>query len=358
MKKQNILIICGGQSAEHEISILSAKNICNEIDINLFNILIVGITKCGNWYFFDSVKNLPEEITNNIQQDRVALIPESECAWLMNLKTQTKIADINIAFPVMHGPYGEDGAIQGLLKMMDIPYVGPGITASALGMNKVLAKKLWDYAGLKIVPYLVLDHYNTYSYDEIVSTLGEPFFIKPVELGSSVGTHKIHNREEFLPAIEDVFAYDNQVLIEKYIAGQEIECAILGPKHNPQASILGEVKSNHEFYSYYAKYIDENGASLIIPTSLPQERCEQIRQIAIKAFAAIEGSSMARVDFFVTEEEIYINEINTIPGFTNISMYPKLWSYTGIKDKDLINNLIEQAFLKPKKQLKPITHTA
>jgi D-alanine-D-alanine ligase len=252
---------------------------------------------------------------------------------------------LDVIFPVLHSPFGEDGTVQGLLKLANTAFVGAGVLGSAVGMDKDVMKRLLRDAGITIARFLVANRYSAkqIGFDDARDQLGLPLFIKPANLGSSVGIHKAKNRAEFERAVSDAFNYDNKILIEECVRGREIECSVLG-NDNPIASVPGEVLPRHEFYSYEAKYLDENGAVLEIPAKLPPTTSERIRQLAIKTFSVLCCEGMARVDFFLRNDgEIIVNEINTIPGFTRISMYPKLWEATGISYTELIDRLIQLA---------------
>jgi D-alanine-D-alanine ligase len=250
-----------------------------------------------------------------------------------------------VIFPVLHGPFGEDGTVQGLLKLANIAFVGAGVLGSAIGMDKDVMKRLLRDAGIPIVRFLVMNRYSSkeIGFDDARNQLGLPLFIKPANLGSSVGIHKVKDPEEFERAVRDALNYDNKILIEECITGREIECSVLG-NENPIASVPGEILPRHEFYSYEAKYLDENGAALEIPAKLPSGISERIRQLAIKTFSVLCCEGMARVDFFLrNDEEIIVNEINTIPGFTTISMYSKLWAASGVDYPSLLDRLVALA---------------
>ena len=249
-----------------------------------------------------------------------------------------------MVFPVLHGPFGEDGALQGLLKMADIPFVGAGVLGSAVGMDKVIMKRLLRDAHIPIAAFIPLRFNETIpEYSSIAAELGEPFFVKPANLGSSVGVSKIHNASEYKQAVSRAFEYDNKILFEENITGREIECSVLG-NDEPVASLPGEIIPRHEFYSYDAKYIDEQGAALEIPARLPDGTIAGIQKLSVAVFQALSCEGMARVDFFLRgDSEIIVNEINTIPGFTSISMYPRLWNASGIPYVELIDRLIQLA---------------
>lgn len=301
-------IIFGGKSAEHDVSVQSAKNIITAIDAKKYVVVPIKIDRGGKRY----VK-----------------IP-----W----------KSFDVAFPVLHGPDGEDGTMQGLLKLANVPFVGPSVLGSAVGMDKDVAKRLLRDAGIPVAPFLTIRVKEKLpSFSHVVRTFDLPFFIKPANLGSSVGVHKVKNKKQFASALADAFRYDTKILIEKYIRGREIECAILGNEH-PIASVLGEITPHYEFYSYEAKYLDPDGAGLTIPAKLPKGVAKKIQQLAVKTFKTLSCEGMGRVDFFVTKDyRIFVNEINTIPGFTKISMYPKLWEASGISYSKLIDQLIQLA---------------
>jgi D-alanine-D-alanine ligase len=250
-----------------------------------------------------------------------------------------------VIFPVLHGPFGEDGTIQGLAKLANIPCVGPGILGSAVGMDKDVMKRLLRDAGIPNARFVTLSamNHNRVSYDALKIKLGQTLFIKPANLGSSVGISKVRNEDEFIKAIKLAFDYDLKVIVEEEIRGREIECAILG-NENPMASVPGEIIPKADFYSYEAKYLDEDGAALSIPAQLPEYLAKQIQDLALQTFRVLECQGMSRVDIFLTpDEKLYVNEINTIPGFTKISMYPKLWEYSGIPYSELVDRLIQLA---------------
>lgn len=357
--KIRVGIIFGGKSAEHEVSLQSAKNVIETINKDKYDVILIGIDKKGKWYLNDSLKYLlnetdPKLIGLNKSEKKVTLIPSSDKAKLINLSNNNSQIKLDVVFPIMHGTYGEDGTIQGMLKLLDIPYVGAGVLGSAVGMDKDVMKRLLRDANIPIAKFVVLRKYELTKIDfqTVKNKLGLPFFVKPANLGSSVGVSKVKNKDEFEKAIKNAFEYDNKILIEEYIKGREIECSVLG-NENPVASLPGEVIPKHEFYSYEAKYIDENGSSLQIPAKLDKNVMKNIQQTAVKAFEVLCCEGMARVDFFLKENgDVYVNEINTIPGFTKISMYPKLWEISGISYSKLIDKLIQLALERYEKEKK------
>jgi len=338
--KTRVGIIFGGKSAEHEISLQSARNIYDAIDRNNFEPVLIGIEKSGKWRFAgDSVSLLGPG-------DTVALIPESE-GTLRGLPGGSALAEglkLDVVFPVLHGPFGEDGTVQGLLKLADVPFVGSGVLGSAVGMDKDVMKRLFRDAGIPIGRFMSLRaHEPPPPFAEVEAALGSPVFVKPANMGSSVGISKACGEAEFAAAVREAFLYDDKVIAEEYIEGREIECAVLG-NEAPRASVPGEVIPRHDFYSYEAKYIDEGGAALEVPAKIDRETAGRIQDLSAKAFQALGCEGLARVDFFLRGNgEVLVNEINTMPGFTKISMYPKLWEASGIGYAELIGRLIALA---------------
>ena len=309
MKKIIVGILFGGKSAEHEISLLSAKNIFEAIDRERFEPIPIKIEKDGKW----EIKDLSS-------------IP------------------LDVVFPILHGPFGEDGTVQGLLKLADIPFVGSGVLGSAAGMDKDVMKRLMRDAGIPIGKFLtVKTHEQVPPFAQIEAALGNPFFIKPANMGSSVGINKVRDEAEYTAALKDAFQYDTKVIIEEFISGREIECAVLG-NETPIASVPGEIIPSHDFYSYDAKYLDDKGASLEIPAKLDDQVVKRVQELSIKVFQTLCCEGLSRVDFFLKGNgELVVNEINTMPGFTRISMYPKMWEASGISYTELITRLIELA---------------
>lgn len=358
MKKIRVGILFGGRSAEHEVSLQSAKNVISSLDKKKYEPVLIGIGKDGTWFFNDTSHFLlnadnPALIALNHAHNSVALVPGKKDEQLVSFSQKTP-HQIDVIFPVLHGPFGEDGTVQGLLKLTDIPFVGAGVLGSAVGMDKDVMKRLLRDAGIPIAKFMTVTDSNAIFYKEVVKKFGVPFFVKPANLGSSVGVKKVHDKKELENALSEAFSYDRKVLIEEAIKGREIECSVLG-NENPIASMAGEVVPKHEFYDYDAKYIDEHGADLLIPAKVSETTMKKIQNMAIQAFQVLCCEGMARVDFFLTEDDkIYVNEINTIPGFTKISMYPKLWAASGMSYTQLIDRLITLALdrFEKEKQLK------
>ncbi|HEY8271757.1 MAG TPA: D-alanine--D-alanine ligase family protein, partial [Pseudobdellovibrionaceae bacterium] len=316
--KKTIALIFGGRSSEHEVSIRSAKNVANALDKNKFNFLLVGISKEGSWYQFSGMEVFDQivQLTDKslpASSDPVALISEAGKPWFFSLKKQTKTA-VDCAFPILHGTFGEDGTIQGLFKMMNLPFVGCGVWSSAAGMDKEVMKRLLAVAGVPNAKYELLTPHHRLTYEELVKSLGSPFFIKPANAGSSVGVHKIKAKETFEKDLKDAFNYDTKVLAEEFIQGREIECSVMGLNATAQASLPGEVIAHHEFYSYDAKYTDEQGASIVIPAQLSTAEVEKIQKMAVHTYQVMGCDGLTRVDFFLQKNgELCVNEINTIP---------------------------------------------
>jgi D-alanine-D-alanine ligase len=349
VEKLNVGILFGGKSAEHEISLLSARNVYEALDKEKYNPVLIGIDKQGRWHLNRESRFLPDSgdprlIRLDEAGSPAAIFPSSGGILTGQIR-------VDVAFPILHGPMGEDGTIQGLLKLADIPFVGAGVLGSAAGMDKDVMKRLLRDGGVPIGDFICLRSWEkTPEFDQTAARLGLPFFVKPANMGSSVGVHKIHSPEEYLPGIANAFKYDSKIVIEEFIPGRELECAVLG-NEAPQASVPGEIKSSHEFYSYEAKYIDENGAVTEIPAKIPEGTAERVRELAVKTFKILECEGLGRVDFFLKDSgEIIVNEINTMPGFTRISMYPKLWEASGVSYTELIDRLIILALERFKKE--------
>jgi len=356
-RKMKVAIICGGKSVEHEISLQSAKNVIEAMDKDRYEILLIGLDREGRWHLKD-VAEFEQEMKSaplpylSPGGDEVVFIPAGR-GRLLNITTGELLQPVDVVFPILHGPFGEDGTIQGLLKIAEVPFVGAGVLSSALVMDKEVSKRLLKETGIPTSRFLsfTTEEKENIKFSTVIDHLGLPLFVKPANLGSSVGMSKVKKEEDFAPALEEAFRYDNKILIEEYIEGREIECAVLG-NEQPRASCPGEVIPRHEFYSYEAKYVDPQGAILEIPASLPQDTVEKIQYLAIQAFRTLYCEGMARVDFFLRGEEILVNELNTIPGFTSISMYPKLWEASGLPYPQLIDELIQLSLARREKEKK------
>lgn len=350
MDKLNVALIFGGKSGEHEVSLASSASIYTHIDKNKYNVFTIGITKDGRWMYYEgneeNIKN-GEWVNLANKNVEINLVPvgNKEVGIIFE---DGRVEKIDVLFPVLHGPYGEDGTIQGLFEISQIPYVGCGVLASSVGMDKLICKKVFSQIGLPQVDYTYTNKwsFNKSAEEELNSIeekLNYPVFVKPANLGSSVGISKANNREELLSGIKEALKFDSRIVLEQGINAREIEVAVLG-NDEVEASIAGEIKPGKDFYDYEDKYI--NGASTYdIPANINDKDMENIRQMAIEAFKGIDGKGLSRVDFFIDKNsgEIFINEINTLPGFTNISMYPKMWEATGVEYSGLIDSLIELA---------------
>ncbi len=348
--KKKIAIVFGGKSAEHEVSMNSANNICNALDKNTYDIIYLGVSKQGSWYQFpnaDVFKRFKSLNDLELQgEDLVTLISFQEKPFIFSFKTQEK-RPIDCAFPIIHGTMGEDGTLQGLFRIINLPFVGCGVLSCSVGMDKEYMKRLMTEAGIINSKYVVLKKNEAVQYQDIVKQIGIPFFIKPANAGSSVGVHKIKSEEDLSTKLKDAFQYDHKVIAEEFIDGREVECSVMGLNKSPKASLPGELIVKHEFYSYEAKYLDENGAEIIIPAKITDSQVKEIQELAVKTFQSLNCDGLTRVDFFIRKDgRVFVNEINTLPGFTKISMYPKMWEATGIKYTDLITELVKLAFQK------------
>src|SRR5438445_2297764 len=379
MSKLRVGILFGGRSGEHEVSLLSAASVLNAIDKNKYDVVPIGITKEGRWLTAGAAERLlqgkpPEEARHFRAGDPevtpgAAVLAKGEAVVAppepvhrqggglvpfegpaLARRATDRAINVDVIFPVLHGTFGEDGTIQGLLELADIPYVGAGVLGSAAGMDKDIMKSLFIAAGLPIVKHVTILRSDwakdPKKVEKRVAKLKYPVFVKPANLGSSVGISKAHNKKELGPAIEEAAKFDRKIVIEQGVGGKkekarEIECSVLG-NDEPEASVPGEIVPGKEFYDYTAKYVDE-GSQLIIPAKLSKAETKKVQQLAVQAFQAVDCSGLARVDFLMDPKirRIYLNEINTMPGFTAISMYPKLWAASGLAYADLIDRLLE-----------------
>jgi len=339
IQKTKVGLLFGGRSAEHEISLISAASIFKNLDRKKYTIISIYISKRGKWKIVESPLFDQDELEKG---QFYPFLP-----W--GKKTLPSVVDADIYFPVLHGPYGEDGTIQGLLEMADIPYVGAAVLASAASMDKAVAKSLFLQKKLPVPQhFVILEKTWEQSPGQILKQIQKefplPFFVKPANLGSSVGITKVKDNLQITSALETAFQYDRKILVEEGIQGREIECSVIG-NSDPRASLPGEIIPHREFYDYKDKYI-EGKTSFGIPAHLPPEMVTQVQELAVRAYLAVDCAGMARVDFFLQErtKKLYLSEINTIPGFTEISMYPKLWEVSGFSYPDLLNELIDLGF--------------
>lgn len=360
-KNTSVSVLCGGRSIEHEISIQSTRNIVATLNTDKYKVSIVFIDQDDRWYLIDDkyhfLTQAPQALIAAQKAIPITVVLGEKLRPWQALNGEKNSYKVDCVFPMIHGTQGEDGSLQGLLELLNLPYVGSDVQSSAVCIEKDVMKSV-----LRTAKVPVSDWYTLWSYDrleEIYESLVNQwktteFFMKAVSLGSSIATFPIRNSKEFQIGAENICFYNDRLIVEPRIRGREIECAVLGNRH-PKASLLGEIISNYDFYSYEAKYIDPNGATTTTNVNLPKEIIEEIQKIAIDAFKAARCSGMARVDFFVTpQNQIMVNEINTIPGFTNISMYPKMWEATGLSCSALLDRLIELALERHKDQKKLI----
>jgi D-alanine-D-alanine ligase len=349
-KRIRVGVLFGGRSGEHDVSLQSAASVIKALDPGKYEILPIGITREGHWrigsgaaQLLPQVLEIGDPVTPSVDPSAPQLVPLARPASADHSPPQ-----VDVVFPVLHGTFGEDGTVQGLLELADIPYVGAGVLASATGMDKDVMKRLFRDAGLPILPWALTLRADWKSEPDkvrrgIERRLRYPLFVKPANMGSSVGITKVHHRRELGAALDLAAQYDRKILVEKGIDAREIECSVLG-NDSPEASVPGEVVPINEFYDYEAKYIKE-GSELIIPARLTVRQTKQVREVSLRAFRAIDGAGMGRVDFLLDRKtgKLYLNEINTIPGFTSISMYPKLWEASGLPYSRLLDRLIELA---------------
>ena len=339
--RQRVAIIFGGASGEHEVSVASARSVLRAIDRDRFEVLPIAISRSGAWLTPEET----EAALGRLGERQFGTITSEGEGLLSRPGTLALLATVDAAFPVLHGTHGEDGSIQGLFELAGVPYVGAGVTASAAGMDKSLQKALTRAAGLPVVESMTVLRSRLRDEPEAVARdieqrFGYPVFVKPANGGSSVGISKARSREDLVDAFTEAGRWDRKIIVEEAVQGREIECAVLG-NDQPEASPLGEIIPKAEFYTYEAKYQDD-ATSLIAPVALPEETDTALRALAIAAFQAIDCAGMARVDFFLTPDgRAFVNEINTIPGFTSVSMYPRLWQCAGLSYPALISRLIE-----------------
>ena len=348
-------VLYGGRSGEHDVSLCSAASVVSALDKAKYNVVAIGIDRDGRWY----VQDRPEIIADKDFGRILSL--KKKGVWMVNhfedqsklhlydMESRGKKVLVDLVFPVLHGTYGEDGTMQGLLELARVPYVGVDVAGSAIGMDKDVAKRLLAQAGVPVVPWITVGRLDWLTRPQKIlrgalRRLEMPVFVKPLCTGSSVGIKKVKTGKDLASAVDYAFQFDTRIMIEKGIDCREIECAVLG-NENPRASVLGEILPTHEFYSYEAKYLDPEGAKMSIPAKIPARLAAAIRKCAVLGFQALNCNSMARVDFFLDKKTnaYYLNEINTLPGFTSISMYPKLWEATGLSYSGLLDRLVELA---------------
>jgi D-alanine-D-alanine ligase len=348
-ERLRVALLFGGRSAEHDVSVMSAGNVFRALDPARYETIPIGISRSGAW-FLCSLKSgaFPTAVPET--GPRVALVPggEGQLAVLSQTDAAPDLSrSVDVVFPVLHGPFGEDGTVQGAAEIAGVPYVGSGVLGSAAAMDKDVAKRLMRDSGLPIARFVTFAQHDRPAFEAVVAELGRPVFVKPARLGSSVGISKAATREEFVKAVAEAFRHDRKILVEEYIRGREIECGVLEDEDGSlTASAPGEIvpSNRHGFYTYEAKYLDEQGAAIKIPADLAPEVSDTVRKLSIEAFRALGCEGLARIDFFLSEDgKLIINEVNTLPGFTNISMYPKVMEALGIGYAELVDRLIRHA---------------
>lgn len=360
--KARVALLYGGRSSEHSVSVVTAAGVLGAIDTNKYDVVPIGITKTGRWVLQDpreydvSAGSLPEVTADSAAEVVISYEAGDHALRIIEPgKVPEELGTVDVVFPVLHGPYGEDGTMQGLLELADVPYVGPGVLGSAVGMDKHFMKIAFSAAGLHVGPYVMFRPQDwEHRRSEImarVSDLRFPLFVKPARAGSSIGVTRIDQIEDLAAAVAEAQQHDPKVIVEEGISGREIECAVLGGRAGglPRASVPGEVVTGDDWYSFDAKYLGDKDMKLEIPASLSPEIAAKVREVAIHAFQAIDGEGLCRSDVFVTPDgDVIINEVNTSPGFTSISMYPKMWEVSGLAYPDLIDELIQLALERPK----------
>ena len=345
-RKLRVGVLFGGRSGEHEVSLASAASIIRGLDPQKYEAVPIGITKEGHWLIGEGAQKMLPEVLRTGQ--RVVMSADPTESALMPIDGSARGQKLDVIFPVIHGTFGEDGTMQGLLELAGLPFVGAGVLGSAIGMDKDVAKKLMQVAGIPVVPWIAVQRADWERDPQAIRRAIEkkfkyPVFAKPATLGSSVGMTKVHSRAELGPALDLAAEFAMKIMVERAVSAREIEVSVLG-NHDPRASIPGEIVPHREFYDYAAKYL-EAGTQLLIPAKLKKSEVKKVQAMAVTAFRALELSGMARVDFFIEKRggKIFLNEVNTIPGFTSISMYPKLWEANGIPFRELISKLIDLA---------------
>lgn len=347
-EKIRVMVLCGGRSGEHEVSLVSGFSVAKALNPSRFDVTVVGIDHSGIWRPMDTQKILSGALSpEKLDLSRVSTALEPRAYSSENFIASSG-AKYDVVFPVLHGTYGEDGTVQGLLELANIPYVGSGVLGSSVGMDKDVSRRLLDHAGIPVVPTLCFKSGDGRTHQQrakkAADEFGYPYFVKPANMGSSVGVSKVKTEADGVKAFEEAFAYDVKVLVEKGVAARELECAVLEGTPN-KASIIGEIIPLHEFYSYEAKYKDAKGADLKIPADISPTVAQDLQALSLRAFEVLELKGLARVDFFMDKNTgaLYLNEVNTMPGFTSISMYPKLWEASGLKYSDLLGELVQLA---------------
>lgn len=346
--KKTVAILFGGQSTEYEVSLKSATSVVSNLDKDKYDILLIGITKDGKWYLYDrDIENIAPDKWYNDSLKTVCVSHGTNDSSILVLDGDSyEKLHIDVVFPVLHGANGEDGTVQGLFELSGMKYVGVGLLTSCVGMDKAYTKVVMANANIDQADWVVVHNYEMANADKILDNiekrLGYPAFVKPANAGSSIGIGKAKDRESLLNALNEAFKFDRKVIVEEFLTGREVECAVIGNRGNIRSSCVGEILPDSEFYDYESKYSDSSQSKLVIPATFKGDIEKRVRETAIKVFEALDGKGLSRVDFFVNEEEntVKLNEINTLPGFTNISMYPKLMMQTGMTYSEILDELI------------------
>lgn len=347
MSKLKVAILFGGRSNEHEVSIQSAKSVISNLDRSKYELYIIGITRAGEWRLFNGD---PAELENWLgNSESITLPPDPTYKGFFKTSAPDKVYKLDVVFPVMHGTYAEDGTIQSVLELAGIAYVGSEVLSSATTMDKVFAKEICGYNNVPQGKFIGISHFEwNNSKEEIIAnaekTLGYPIFVKPANMGSSVGINKAKTKDALIDAVEEAFRFDRKVVLEEFIDGREIECAVIG-NDSPEAALPGEIVSAKEFYDYEAKYDDKFDSAIYIPAEIGQEKLEEVRALAVKTYKVLNCRGLARVDFFLRRKDgkVLLNEVNSLPGFTKISMYPKMMINMGLTYSELIDRLLSLA---------------
>jgi len=356
LPKLRVGLLFGGRSVEHEVSIASAASIFRALDPNRYEVHLVAIDPKGRWHLAPAIPSTQIAITG--EEVRLPAVPGASALVPVSAGDARKVAELDVIFPIVHGKGGEDGALQGLLELAEVPYVGSGVLGSSLQMDKEVSKRLLVAAGLPVLPFLCvrttdLKRDASAEVSRVRHSLGFPVFVKPANLGSSVGIHKVKTEAELLPALQDAARYDTKIVVERGIPARDIEVALLGREPHVEASVAGEIRTRREWYDYEAKYVDED-TELLVPAPISEALATKLRDVALKAFRVLEGDGIARVDFLVHKdtEEFYVNELNSLPGFTEVSMYPRMWEASGLPYPALLDRLIELALERHRERAK------
>ena len=351
--KKHITILCGGRSCEHDISLLSTNNVIQALDQTNYHLTIIYISHASQWHHIPLKQWLgaPPKRAKDIELSAyhpIMINTDHSRPWFDQHAGHTM--PCNVVIPMLHGQFGEDGAVQGLLEILNIPYVGAGVLSSALCMDKTFTKTMLNAFNIDTSPFMVTTQNSPVDYQQVRTILGKSVFVKPANSGSSIGINKVTDEKSFNLALKEAFYYDHKVMIEQTVVGREIECAVLG-NEQPEASLPGEIICKNSFYSFEAKYLDDHAVDVVIPADLTKTQITNIQKIALKTYRILECEGLARVDVFLTEsDDIYVNEVNTLPGFTDISLYPKAWEHAGLNTPALLEQLIELAIERHEKR--------